>query len=124
VQLDRPAAARADLADVAAQRAAGDDREGRRVGGGGGELAGGGPRGMRGTAAARRKRRLSGCGGGARETAPPPLRPAPPASAPARSRTESRAILAPSPATLPALTTRSTGSRGTRPSRIALAGDR
>ena len=43
---------------------------------------------------------------------------------PARSRRLSSAIFAPSPATLPADTTRITGTLGTRPIRIALAGDR
>ena len=44
--------------------------------------------------------------------------------APARSRTESSAIFAPSPATLPAATIRSTGSFGTRPMRTADAAER
>src|SRR5439155_20790547 len=45
-------------------------------------------------------------------------------SASARSRWLSAAILAPSLATLPADTMRGSASRGTRPIRIALAGDR
>ncbi len=45
-------------------------------------------------------------------------------AAPARSRSDSRAIFAPSPATLPAETIRSTGSLGTSPMRIAEAGER
>ena len=45
-------------------------------------------------------------------------------AAPARSRRDSSAIFAPSPATLPAETMRSTGSLGTRPIRTADAGER
>ena len=45
------------------------------------------------------------------------------AAAPTRSRRDSRAIFAPSPATLPAETMRSTGSLGTSPIRTADAGD-